>query len=672
MYYRELKIKNSLGIHTRFSAMIVNKASEIQNKYKVNLYIKKSCYTDWLGISMLAILSLKISHDENIEIGCKEGGMLGKLAVLSLLDYIDKTINTSNCPLEKIDRFIEQTIIANEQVLENIPIGILVIDLHENITTINDYALKFINKNYSEVIGKPVNEVVPTSHLSSVLKNKIKQFGQLLHINNKIAVVNRSPLFINKEIIGAVSVIQDISDLVIMKELNEKFTRILENSQDMICFLDEFGKISYVNPAYVNHFPNHSKDIIGKNIQEIAPNGYRSKVFTNKKPIKDIICSRDGIDVISTIEPLFIDDQFKGVLSTSKPINEIKDLITKLNKSEEELSYYKEEFLKQLSQNSSFKDIIGSSRKLKDIMYICQKASESTSTVLIRGESGTGKELIAKAIHNNSNRHNNSFVRVNCASIPENLLESELFGYEKGSFTGAIKSKPGKFSIANGGTIFLDEIGDMPLSMQVKLLRVLQEREIETIGGIYPEKIDVRIIAATNRDLEKMLVEGTFREDLYYRLNVLGINLPPLRERKEDISILVEHLIKKLNKKLNKNILKIDKNALLLLQEYNWPGNIRELENIIERAINLCDNNIILSYHLPSYMNLTECTSNNFNIDKDNILRFEEYEKQIIKIALQKYKTFNKTGKALGLTHRTISLKCKKYNITPPNNKYNQ
>lgn len=291
------------------------------------------------------------------------------------------------------------------------------------------------------------------------------------------------------------------------------------------------------------------------------------------------------------------------------------------------------------------------------------KASETISTVLIRGESGTGKELIAKAIHSNSDRSNKPFVKVNCASIPENLLESELFGHEKGAFTGAIQSKPGKFAIADTGTIFLDEIGDMPVSMQVKLLRVLQEREIESVGGITSRKIDVRVIAATNRDLEKMIKDGSFREDLYYRLNVLSINPPPLRDRKEDIPDLVEHFINKLNKKLNKTILGIKQDALDLLIDYSWPGNIRELENIMERAINLCDGDYIDSSYMPSYLKPTKQKNFNLDIDLDNILPFEEYEKQIISAAMKKYKSFNKAGKALGLTHRTISLKCKKYNI---------
>ena len=664
MFFQEITFKNRQGLHTRYSAMIVNKASEIQSKYKVTLYIKKKEYSQWLGMSMLAILSLKISNNDKISIGCNEEGMLGKIAVMSLIQYIDEFINSINPSANvKIDEFIDETIIAKEQVLENVPIGILVIDSYENITTINEYALKFLEKSFKDVIGKNIKDIIPYSDLPMILKKGLKQFGQVLHIKNKSALVNRSPLFMNNKIIGAVAVIQDVSNLVGIKELNEKFTKILENSQDMICFLDKNGIINYINPAYIKHSNLKVQNILGKHITDIEPDGYIYKSFKNKSKFNDVIYSINNVNVIGNIEPLFIDDEFVGVISTARPINELKELIGKLNKSQEELNYYKEEFFKQISNNSSFNNIIGSSRTLKDILYICEKTSKTTSTILIRGESGTGKELIAKAVHNNSTRHDKPFVRVNCASIPENLLESELFGYEKGSFTGATKSKPGKFFIADGGTIFLDEIGDMPMSMQVKLLRVLQEMEIDPIGGIDPISIDVRVIAATNRNLEEMIKEKTFRQDLYYRLDVIGINLPALRERKEDIPDLVEYFIKKLNIKLNKNILGISNDALNLLQQYQWPGNIRELENIIERAMNFCDEKYISSFYLPSYLKPTIENPNKFDLDKDNILPFEEYEKQIIKMAIEKYKTFNKAGKALGLTHRTISLKCKKYNI---------
>lgn len=552
MYHQNIKITNEAGLHTRFSAMFVNKASEIISRYKVNLYIKKDSQSNWLGISMLGLLALKVNVSEVLSIGCKDNTEVGKIAVSTLIDYVENNINLSNSHTEKIDEFIDENNIANDQMLDELPIGILAIDIHENITKINSHALLMLGTTLSEALGSQIKNFIPDSGLIDVLKTQKKDLGKILHINNRTTMVNRSPLFSHGELIGAIAVIQDI-----------------------------------------------------------------------------------------------------------------KELIDKLEKSEEELNFYKEEFIKNISNDSLSNEIIGSHGTLKDIIYISKKAGMSTSTVLVRGESGTGKELIAKFIHNSSKRHDMPFVKINCAAIPENLLESELFGYEKGAFTGAVKSKPGKFEIADGGTIFLDEIGDMPLSMQVKLLRTLQEREIERLGSIESKKVDVRVIAATNRNLEKMMKDGTFREDLYYRLNVLSVILPPLKNRKSDIPELAEYFINKLNPKIDTKIKSIDLNALEVLQNYNFPGNIRELENIIERAMNLCRNDSISIEDLPPYLLPTTKESNDIlKLDEDNILPFEEYEKRIIEAAFKKYKTFNKTGKALGLTHRTISLKCQKYNIT--------
>ncbi|MGL4452902.1 MAG: sigma 54-interacting transcriptional regulator [Sarcina sp.] len=666
MYHQSIKIKVPSGIHTRFSAMIVTKTAEIQAKYKLNIYIRKDDYTDWLGVSMLGILALKLIKDDIVSFGCAETGIVGKLAISSLIDYIETNINSSTKEITEIDDFIDESNIANEQVLDEIPVGIIAIDIHNNITKINSYASNLLEKTVYETLGQPIKKLIPNSELADTLKTKNKEMGKILYINNKTTIVNRSPLFSHGQLIGAISVIQDISDMVGLKEINEKFTKILENSSELICFVDEYGKVNYVNPTYKTVFLDEGERIIGTDIFSISPNGYRAQCFKSKEPMRNVLHTKNGIDIISKIDPIFIDGVFKGIISTSKPVNELKDLIDKLEKSEEELNFYKEEFLK--SVNSSSNSIIGSNTSLKKIMYICEKAALSTSTVLVRGESGTGKELIAKFIHNESKRKDKPFVRVNCAAIPENLLESELFGYEKGAFTGAIKAKPGKFEIADGGTIFLDEIGDMPMSMQVKLLRVLQEMEIERIGALEPKKINVRVIAATNRNLEELMETNNFREDLFYRLNVLSVNLPPLRDRKSDLPVLINHFIEKINKKLETSVTGIDFKALNVLESYNFPGNIRELENIIERAINLCDSNIIKIADFPPY--IIPSNSKNLNIlelDENNILPFEEYEKRIIIAAMKKYKSFNKAGKALGLTHRTISLKCKKYGVNKIN-----
>ena len=244
--------------------------------------------------------------------------------------------------------------------------------------------------------------------------------------------------------------------------------------------------------------------------------------------------------------------------------------------------------------------IIGQSPQIGAVYDVIEKVADTPATVLITGESGTGKELIATALHENNSRKDKPFIRVNCAAIPPELIESELFGYEKGAFTGAVTSKPGRFELANGGTLFLDEIGDIPIKMQVKLLRALQEQEFERVGGIKTINVDVRLIAATNRDLKTELAQGRFREDLYYRLNVVHVHLPPLRERPSDIPLLIEHFVGTLNQRLSRDIESFSETALTAMQGYDWPGNIRELENVVERCMIFAENSVVELEHLPS------------------------------------------------------------------------
>jgi Nif-specific regulatory protein len=253
----------------------------------------------------------------------------------------------------------------------------------------------------------------------------------------------------------------------------------------------------------------------------------------------------------------------------------------------------------ELENRYRITDIIGNSNKMREVYQMISQVSKSNATVLIRGESGTGKELVANSIHYNSLRSKGPFVKVNCAALPDNLIESELFGHEKGAFTGAIRQKPGKFEMANKGTIFLDEIGSVGIEVQVKLLRILQEKEFERVGGYQTIKTDVRVITATNKNLEQAVEQDTFRHDLYYRLNVFPIYLPPLRERKTDILLLVDHFLEKYASENHKTIRRFSTPAIDMLMDYHWPGNVRELENCIERAVLLCEEGVVHSYHLP-------------------------------------------------------------------------
>ncbi len=316
----------------------------------------------------------------------------------------------------------------------------------------------------------------------------------------------------------------------------------------------------------------------------------------------------------------------------------------------------------ELKGKYKFGNMIYSSPLMASVFSIAAQVAESQATVLITGESGTGKEMVASAIHYSSPRADKPFIKVACASLPENLLESELFGYERGAFTGALERKPGRFELASSGTLFLDEIGDMSLSTQVKLLRVLQEKEFERLGGTQTIKVDVRVICATHRDLEKMVRDGRFREDLYYRINVFPVILPPLRDRKEDIPLLADHFIEKYAKENKKKIKGINRAALDMLLSYSWPGNVRELENVIERAVVLCRKELISQSELPvSLQKPSEVSITPEGMTLPALIG--SIEKQRIVDALAKYKTQKSAAKALGITERMLGYKIKNYNI---------
>jgi len=315
----------------------------------------------------------------------------------------------------------------------------------------------------------------------------------------------------------------------------------------------------------------------------------------------------------------------------------------------------------ELENRYKFTKIIGNSNKMREVLQMISQVSSSTATVLIRGESGTGKELVANSVHYNSNRNKKPFIKINCAAIPENLIESELFGHEKGAFTGASHLKKGKFEMADGGTVFLDEIGNMSFAAQIKLLRVLQEKEFERVGGYKPIKSDVRIVAATNSNLEEMVQQGKFRDDLYFRLNVFPIYIPSLKMRKTDIILLADHFLEKYKKEHGKDIKRITTPAIDMMMEYHWPGNVRELENCIERAVILCNEGAIHSYHLPATLQ-TGTRSKTLPLSLENAVG--NLEKEILMDSLKNSKgNIKKAAGLIGITVRKFSYKAEKYNI---------
>ncbi len=364
----------------------------------------------------------------------------------------------------------------------------------------------------------------------------------------------------------------------------------------------------------------------------------------------------------------FFKEEVRLLNIISSQIGQMVHLHNLIEKARERLLVENKQLRRELHHRYQLNSIVGSSKKMNDIFDMITQVAPTNTNVLIRGETGTGKELIAHAIHYNSSRANRPFIKVNCAAFPETLLESELFGHEKGAFTGALNRKTGRFEWAHNGTLFLDEIGELPLSIQIKLLRALQFKEFERLGGKETVKVDVRIIAATNKNLEEGLQNGTIREDFYYRINVISLFVPPLRERKSDIIQLADYFLLKYSKDNNKSINRISTPAIDLLMSYHWPGNVRELENCIERAVVMCNESTIRVNHLPPSLQLAQTGTESARTNERTLLpvAVENLEREIIIEALKLHKGHQgKAAADIGITERIMGYKIKKYAIEP-------
>ena len=432
-------------------------------------------------------------------------------------------------------------------------------------------------------------------------------------------------------------IIEEKEKLAQIKRLKGELDAILNSVQEAIEVVGIDGKIKYVNPSFSRVTSLPADQRIGFNIFDVSPNGALARSLRTHEPVfaHRAVVGGTSVDVISNASPIVVDGKVVGAVVVFQPLTDIYKVMEQLKASNLVIDDLQSR-INQISTSSyTFDDLIGSHPEFEKALDLARKAAKSISTILVTGESGTGKELFAHAIHGASSRRDKPFIKVNCAAIPETLLESEFFGHEKGAFTGALKTKLGKMELANGGTIFLDEIGDMNPYLQAKLLRVLQEMEFERVGGTQTIKVDVRVISATNRNLLEMAKLGTFREDLYYRLNVIELRLPPLRKHKEDIPAYVHSLIAKFNRKFGKHVKGLTIRAEELLKQYNWPGNIRELQNVIERAMVTAEDEIINHKHMLSFMD-----SQN-TIEKEpmitDIVPIEQMEKQMIQLALKRY-----------------------------------
>lgn len=487
-----------------------------------------------------------------------------------------------------------------EGLLTNPYMAYIIVDENGYIKTINKTCLERMEIKLEDAVGRYISDVVPNSELPKILETGRTDRAEFWPINGHDTIVSRVPLTKDGKVVGAVaySLFLDMSGARIFmnklqereKEFNDFLQGLLENPYLAYIIVDQDAVITAINQATLEILEMEKADAMGKHILDIVPNSELPQIIKTGRTDRAEFWPINGRDTVVCRLPITKEGNIIGAIGYSLFLDKsgAKILSQKIMEMEKQLNQYKDELCEIYSARWTLADLIGNSPAFAGVRSIVERLSFTTSTVLITGESGTGKELVAQAIHNNSICSSGPFIRINCVALPENLMESELFGYEEGAFTGAKKGgKPGKFELAAGGTIFLDEIGDMPLTMQTKLLAVLQEKVIERVGGTKPIPVDVRVIAATNQDLEKLVVENKFRGDLYYRLNVVRIDMPPLRGRLEDLPLLVDTLISRINHKLGTNIERISAPAMELLQNYPWPGNVRELENLLEQAINL-------------------------------------------------------------------------------------
>ncbi|WP_057914414.1 sigma 54-interacting transcriptional regulator [Peribacillus muralis] len=556
-------------------------------------------------------------------------------------------------------------------ILTSIPMGIFVADKDRNIVNFNESGLKMIKKSAERVLNEPAVNIFNKQHIHSVFASGGSILNQLEITDVMSVLVDYSPILNHqKEVEGLIIIVQDLPmveemamEIELIKSSNKDLNAILANIYDEILVVNQKGELLRYSDRIISGFWGKDlKDYIGTNLLQLEDEGIFNPsvtrlVLEQKKKVSIVQDTKMNKKVLSVGTPVFNEKgDIDRIVIASRDITETTQLKSELNEMRKELDSFKK-------QDQFYKELIFASPKMEQIISQVKKIAHFSSTVLINGESGVGKEVIAEAIHKMGRRSKQPFLKINCGAIPENLLESELFGYTKGSFTGADKNgKVGYFQQANKGVLFLDEVGDMPIQLQVKLLRVLQEQEVIPIGSTTPISIDVQIVAATNKSLEKMVEMGTFREDLFYRLNVIPIHVPPLRERPEDIPPLAFHFLQKLNERYHRNY-HFSPDALNILEVYTWPGNIRELQNMIERLVVSADEEMIDADFIQRYIPV----GSDFKQTKPIITRIiplqeaqDHVEEQLIMLAMKQYKTTTKAAKALGISQSSVSRKYQK------------
>ena len=498
------------------------------------------------------------------------------------------------------------------RALDSMANGVIAIDREGTIILFNDAAARLLGVGKGDALGRRLLDIVPNSGLVNVLRTGAPETGRPQRIGARAVIADRAPIFRDGELIGAVSVFQDVTEMEKMsreldstRALARTLEEVLAGAGEWMVVVDANGIVTMISEEYAEFNGTTVADAVGKHVTQVIENTrMHAVVKTGTAEIGERMTIHGRALIVNRI-PLKDGDRVIGAYGrvVFKTVEQLRELASKMNLLESKVKYYEEELTHLRGARYTFGSIVGAGPAITAAKEEAERASRTDSTVLLRGETGTGKELFAHAIHAAGPRRSGPFIKLNCAAVPAELLESELFGYEEGAFTGARRGgKPGKFELAAGGTLFLDEIGDMPLPMQGKLLRVLQEKEVDRLGGTGSRRLDLRLIAATGRNLEEMVGQGTFRADLYYRVNVIPIRIPPLREHPEDLPAISEAFLARLSADTGEPRRRLSAGLLDIFRAYPWPGNVRELQNGLERAVAMSPREELRPEHFPGHL----------------------------------------------------------------------
>lgn len=584
--------------------------------------------------------------------------------------------------LENLNRVLKDALQTNENmeaILRKSLDSLFITDAEGRVLRVNDAYTRITGNRAEDILGKSLYDLIKKGLYNRAAALMVIESGQPVSYTERTKT-GRTALFIGTPIfdpkgqltnvlvnIHDVTELESITnELVSAKEMNDELDAVIQASFDGIMVTDSSGIILSINDSYQRITGLSRESLVGRDMHDLVAAGFYNHsdvamVISSKRVVTFTQQLRSGQEILVTGNPIFNDKgELIRIITNARDLTELDTLRQEVEHANSLRRHYENE-LNKIKMEDTLIAKAPSSKAMKELIA---RVSKVDSTVLIQGESGVGKEVVARELHNQSPRRDKAFVKINCAAIPENLLESELFGYEAGAFTGARKEgKMGFFELAHHGTLFLDEVGDIPLHLQVKLLRVLQENEFTRVGGSLPVKVDVRVIAATNRDLREMVHEKLFREDLFYRLNVVPIYVLPLRERKDEIKPLAEHFLEMFNKKyrLNKTL---DAMLISALYDYSWPGNIRELRNLIERAVVTSPDTVIREITFTAAEAQYKFSINSGDPGPTTLRNeVEAFEKELIKKYVDKFKSSRKVAAALGTSQTTIWRKANQYDI---------